>query len=227
MSNERLEHFFRRRAIGGAGLSSLRPFSKPFLGQPTSTSLSSEQAITGLLDATLDEQLKSILFACGDVLTPSTETVEVLKEIISQHLGVLTHFTLDAAAVHNQGHVIDERHVVAALRDHGHIDAAERVLYLAQRRKAIESLLRVDLGKDEEGSIYSKKDLPPEVLTTSEVENARKEGSIRQSMEEKILIKMKDENNTTSGSGSGGGGKVGGGGRGVGRSGEGRASRRM
>jgi hypothetical protein len=208
MSGDRLEHFFRRRA-GGAEQTSLRRFSAPYSGPATtSTSLSSDQAVKGLLDAALDNQLKSILFACGDVSSPSVETVDLLKEMVAQHLAVLTHYTLDAAAVHNHGHVIDERHVVAALKDHGHIEAAERVLYLSQRRKAIESMLRVNLGKDEEGSTYSKKDLLPEVLTTAEVENARKELTVREQLEGRAAKKI-EANEGGGGGGGGGGGKTG------------------
>ena len=198
MSGDRLEHFFRRRAAGGTAgqqaSSTLRSFSIPFSGPATATALSSDQAIKSLLDAALDNQLKSILFACGDVSSPSTETVDLLKEMVAQHLAVLTHYTLDSAAVHNHGHVIDERHVVAALKENGHPEAAERVLHLAQRRKAIETMLRVNLGKDEESSTYSKKDLPPEVLTTAEVELARKERDVREQLDKRAstIIEAKD-----------------------------------
>jgi hypothetical protein len=57
------------------------------------------------------------------------------------------------------GHTLEPAHVVQALREagHGHAEAAERVRRGVLRRRELDRLLRVDLGRGEEESCFSRR----------------------------------------------------------------------
>jgi len=152
-----------------------------------------------LLDLALDRSLAALLFACGDALEPRADTRELLRAMALQHLETLTHLSLDAAAAGGGsggggsggggsgggggapggGHSLEPAHVVAALREagHGHAEAARRVERGAARRRELDRLLRIDLGRGEEEQCFSrrKEEQPADVTSAGAAAQLRVE----------------------------------------------------
>jgi len=191
---DRIEHFFSKRTAAAAQRAPtllVRQHVAASFSSPSSSSSSSSSAppsalgaaAAQLLDVALERQLAALLFACGDCAEPHPDTVALLRACVAQHVQACAHLALDAAALRQEGHTLDDRSVVAALREAG-LDAAADVVHAARAsRRAAEAMLRVDLARGEEEACYSRREPPPDLLTRADVAEFRLEAQRRAEFE--------------------------------------------